>query len=188
ATVVGTACRGDGSLDGCGRCGDAVDGTAGAVAPAAGRFAIRREVASADARAGSGAGAAAAGPATAAPVEAPDWLAAAICAIRSTGAGACATGTVPPATAGAPAWSPGHSSTSRVPSEPASKRGARTTTGIDRSNTTRVVPGVGCPVRTALTTPAPAGGPARRASRLLGKSTTRRSGADSAISLYSASA
>src|SRR5690606_39522823 len=79
ATVVGTACRGDGSLDGCGRCGDAVDGAAGAVAPAAGRFAIRREVASADARAGSGAGAAAAGPATAAPVEPPDWVAAAIC-------------------------------------------------------------------------------------------------------------
>ena len=53
------------------------------------------------------------------------------------GVAACCT------TGAAPELSPGHSSTRRAPSALDSSRGFKATTGAARSNTTRMVPGVG---------------------------------------------
>ena len=88
-------------------------------------------------------------------------------------------------TAFAPVATPGHRPAIRAPGacRPSlvSMRGFSATTGAARSNTTRTVPGTGWPVRTDLTTPAPAGQrgsgePARPAGRPPGGRGRRGSG------------
>ena len=104
-----------------------------------------------------------------------------------TGFSVVATAGVAAAVAGtdAGAASPGHSSTSTVPDAPVSRGVGIALTLPARSNTTRTVPGTGCPVRTALTMPAAAGSARPRARWLAGKSTASRSGLESGISRYS---
>src|SRR5690606_26713702 len=72
--------------------------------------------------------------------------------------------------------SPGHWITRRRPPGPVSKRGLRARTGAARSNTMRVVPATGWPVRTPFTTPTAGGSASAAAVRLPGRSTTRRAG------------
>src|SRR5690606_7938061 len=75
------------------------------------------------------------------------------CAVVVAGAGAGGCTAEAAAATGADGPSSGHSSTRRTPSAPVSSRGPSATTGLAMSNTSRAVPGTGCPVRTDLTTP-----------------------------------
>ena len=101
---------------------------------------------------------------------------------RVTAAATSAAGTA------LPSPSPGHSMTSAAPWLPCSIRGLSSATGCTRSNTMRVVPGEGAPVRTAFTTPAGDGARSVDGHEASGRSTTRRSGADSRITRYGTSA
>ncbi|MNV25432.1 hypothetical protein D3C71_1165280 [compost metagenome] len=89
----------------------------------------------------------------------------------AAGVGAGALATV--VAAGA---SPGHSITKRDSSPCLIICGRNGATDSARSNTTRNVPGTGCPVRTAVTTPLGAGSLRLRIALESGKSTTRRFG------------
>src|SRR3546814_3191394 len=113
--ACGTGCGVEGGVAGA---GGGAEGAAAVVV-----LAISREVAAADAIAGSSGG---------------------DCAVEAVPAcGSAATGRLALAAAiramGSPMSSPGHSTTSRVPLAPDSKRGFSATTGASRSNTMRVV-------------------------------------------------
>jgi len=72
--------------------------------------------------------------------------------------------------------SPGHSITSRESSPCLTSCGLNGATDSAKSNTTRNVPGTGCPVRTAVTTPLGVGSLRLRTALESGKSTTSRFG------------
>jgi hypothetical protein len=140
--------------------------------PARAISAISREVASLEASAGSGGGVRAAGALAAGTVPAAAAGGVTVCAATR------AIGSASP--------SPGHSTTRRAPSPPSSRRGAIATIGLARSNTIRVVPATGWPVRTLRTTPRAAGSARPPRSLVPGRSTTRRSGLASEITENSA--
>lgn len=72
--------------------------------------------------------------------------------------------------------SPGHSITNVEPLPMVCICGFSGVTGVASSNTTRNVPGTGCPVRTEVTSPAAVGSLRPRTPEESGKSTTRRFG------------
>ncbi len=96
-------------------------------------------------------------------------LGAVVCVVVATGAGAGAA-------AATPGLSPGHSITSFDASPSRCICGRNGATDSARSKTTRKVPGTGCPVRTAVTTPCAAGIFRLRTAVESGKSTTSRFG------------